>query len=105
MDPCRGDIYYHFIEKYNNEDLYLTCLAMNILQDGEFHSIDDLRDKFFLPQETQCGFQNTSFNGNEFDFIFFIDKLIRNESNKNSYSLEDIQSFIKAEKTGCWKKK
>jgi hypothetical protein len=95
--PSWGDIYYHFIEKYSNEDLYTTCFAMNILQDGEAHTIDDFRDKFYNAGNIM-ELSGYPFQDNEFDFNFFIGKIIRNEPNKNSYSLEEMQSFIQHKK-------
>ena len=95
--PSWGDIYYHFKKRYSHEDLYLTCFAMNILQDVECHTINDLRDKFYHAVDLM-DFSGYPFQDNEFDFTFFIDKIIRNEPSKYSYSLEEIQSFIKDKK-------
>jgi len=92
--PSWGDIYHHFIKKYSNEDLYLTCFAMNILQDGEFHTIDDFRDKFYNAGNIMR-LSEYPFQDNQFDFDVFIGKIIKNETSKNSYALEEMLSFIK----------
>lgn len=95
--PSWGDIYHHFIEKYSNEDLYITCFAMNILQDGEVHTIDDFRDKFFNAGNIMR-LSEYPFQDNQFDLDVFIGRIIKNEPNKNSYSLEEILSFVKSKK-------
>lgn len=91
--PSWGDVYHHFIKRYSNEELYLTCFAMNILQDGEFHTIEDFRDKFF-DAGNKMRLAEYPFRDNQFDFDVYICKIVKNEP-RHAYTLEEILSFIR----------
>ena len=92
--PYWGDVYYHFISNYSNEELYMTCLALNILQDGAIRTIEAFRTKFY--QAAHCmRFSEYPFRDKEFDFNAFIGKLVKGEPAKNAYTLQEMLSFVR----------
>lgn len=91
--PSWGDVYHQFIKSYSAEDIYLTCFAMNIAEDGAIRTIDDFRDKYDNAGN-KMRLAEYPFQAGEFDFDTYIARLVKGAPRKNSYSFADMQSLV-----------
>ncbi|WP_276482369.1 hypothetical protein [Paraflavitalea pollutisoli] len=92
--PSWGDVYAHFVDRYSNEELYLTCFAMNLLQDGAIHTIGQFRDRFYNTGNNMR-FTGYPFLAGQFNFDTFIGKITRHESLQSGYTLEEMVSLVR----------